>query len=107
MGTLDGNSAAFAAVAGFFVLFHACYAVIAHNDNLKLAGEEFAAVPLGVVLECVAGAALCAWGACGFAGEFLPIKATPREAAPPGMERVGDFMIFNHRGAAIGKAGGK
>eukprot|EP00982_Pelagococcus_subviridis_P008904 30886-Pelagococcus_subviridis.AAC.19 len=65
MGALDGNSAAFAAVAGFFVLFHACYAVIAHNDNLKLAGEEFAAVPLGVVLECVAGAALCAWGACG------------------------------------------
>jgi hypothetical protein len=58
-------------------------------------------VPLAVMVECVVGAVACTWGALGFAGEFLPIKAQPRELPPVTMEKMGDFVIFAHRGKAL------
>ena len=57
------------------MLAHACYAVITHREALKIAEEEFESAPLAVVVECAIGAAMCAWGALGFAGEFMPIAA--------------------------------
>ena len=63
------------ALGGFLVLAHACYAVISYRDELKIAGDEFEGVPVQVAVECAIGAAMCAWGALGFAGEFMPIAA--------------------------------
>jgi hypothetical protein len=85
---------------GFLVLAHACYAVISYRDALKIAGDEFAGVPLTVAVECVIGAAMCAWGALGFAGEFMPIAAQPMELPPDTLEKIHDFVTFNHRGTA-------
>ena len=70
------------AFAGFAVLFHACYAVISYRDELKISGDDFQSVPVSVTVECAIGALACAWGALGFAGEFLHIKAQPRELPP-------------------------
>lgn len=95
------------AVAGFIVLAHACYVTISYRNDLKIEGVDFTSVPFAVVIECVIGAAACAWGALGFAGEFLPIKAQPRELPPVTMERMNDFMIFAHRGKALAPPGGK
>lgn len=88
------------AITGFAVLAHAVYAVICHRDDLKLHGEDFAGIPFFVGVECLIGASFCAWGALGFSGEFLPIAAQPREYAPDNMEKMGDFVTFNHRGTA-------
>ena len=88
------------ALGGFLVLAHACYAVISYRDELKIAGDEFEGVPVQVAVECAVGAAMCAWGALGFAGEFMPIAAQPRELPPQNLEKMGDFVTFNHRGTA-------
>lgn len=88
------------ALGGFLVLAHACYAVISYRDELKIAGDEFEGVPVQVAVECAIGAAMCAWGALGFAGEFMPIAAQPRELPPDNLEKMGDFVTFNHRGTA-------
>lgn len=89
------------AFAGFAVLFHACYAVISYRDELKISGDDFQSVPVSVMVECAIGALACAWGALGFAGEFLHIKAQPRELPPVSMEKMNDFIIFNHRGRSV------
>lgn len=94
------NAHSLGALAGFVVLAHACYAVITHREALKIAEEEFESAPLAVVVECAIGAAMCAWGALGFAGEFMPIAAQPRELPPDNLEKMGDFVTFNHRGTA-------
>ena len=89
------------ALGGFLVLAHACYAVISYRDELKIAGDEFEGVPVRVAVECAIGAAMCAWGVLGFAGELLPIKSQPRELPPANAERMTDFIVFSHRGGAV------
>ena len=54
----------------------------------KIAGDEFEGVPVQVAVECAIGAAMCAWGALGFAGEFMPIAAQPRELPPDNLEKM-------------------
>lgn len=95
------NAHSLGALAGFVVLAHACYAVITHREALKIAEEEFESAPLAVVVECAIGAAMCAWGVLGFAGELLPIKSQPRELPPANAERMTDFIVFSHRGGAV------
>lgn len=100
MGLFD-DAHVLAAVVGFAVLAHACYSTISFRNDLKLEGETFESVPFTVVIECAAGALACAWGALGFAGDFVPIEAQPRELPPVTMEKMSDFMVFSHRGSKM------
>jgi len=99
------NKYHWSAVAGFLVVFHACYSVIAYRNDLKIGGDEFEGVPFLVVIECLIGFGACAWGAVGFAGELVPIKAEPVELPPVTMEKSDDFMTFTHRGRALNPPG--
>jgi hypothetical protein len=81
------------ALGGFLVLAHACYAVISYRDELKIAGDEFEGVPVQVAVECAIGAAMCAWGALGFAGR---VHAHRRAAAGAPAGQPGEDGRFRH-----------
>ena len=87
-----------ASVGGFLLLAHAVSLVISYREDLKISGIEFAGVPLFVLAECLIGSLCCTWGVLGFSGEFQPIAQQPRELPPDNMEKMHDFVTFNHRG---------
>ena len=68
------NKHHWSAVAGFLVLFHACYSVIAYRNDLKIAGDEFEGVPFLVLIECAIGFGACAWGSSGSPGSSCPSR---------------------------------
>uniref|UniRef100_A0A7N1A6C2 Membrane magnesium transporter n=1 Tax=Kalanchoe fedtschenkoi TaxID=63787 RepID=A0A7N1A6C2_KALFE len=85
-------------VLGGLVIAHAAYSTIHYRGLLKITEEEFSGPPMNVVLELVAGLALCTYAALTVPGRFLSINLDSDENRTVSLPANLDFMIFNHRG---------
>ncbi|KAL6521065.1 hypothetical protein OROGR_017634 [Orobanche gracilis] len=60
-------------VVGLLILSHAAYSTVQYRSLLKITDEEFSGPPIHVVMELIAGLALCMWAALTVPGNFLSI----------------------------------
>lgn len=90
-------------IFGLVALFHAAYSSAQHRAYLRLTEQEFAGLPIDILLQSILGLVLTCCGIVRVVGDFREIKATA-ELEKKGWETLGNrpsFYMFNHRGKAL------
>ncbi|KAK6195387.1 ER membrane protein complex subunit 5 [Patella vulgata] len=88
---------------GLIALAHAAYSATQHHAYLRLTEQEFAWLPLDIILQCLFGLSITYYGIINIAGQFKSIKASA-EMETKTWEMLSNrqsFYTFHHRGKAL------
>jgi len=79
--------------------------MIQFRQHMKAVGHVALSMPYDVIVECIGGVVLCAWGATVVGGSFKTIHSAPLLAKRPydSLMYSEDSAVFNHRGRQLAR----